>query len=143
MKMGKHRMAIVGLGGMGSWHARNILEKLPELEVYGAYDIRPEAMESAKEMGLYAYASLDEMLNDPSIELVTIAVPNNFHKDIAIAALRAGKNVVCEKPVTLNAGIRKLFKVNGVFLSPQEYKMLEDYQGNAYEFIKNKIDNFQ
>lgn len=38
--------------------------------------------------------------------------------------------------------LRKLFKVNGVFLSPQEYKMLEDYQGNAYEFIRNKTDNF-
>lgn len=37
--------------------------------------------------------------------------------------------------------LRKLFKVNGEFLSPQEYKMLEDYRGNAYEFIKNKIDN--
>lgn len=37
--------------------------------------------------------------------------------------------------------LRKLFKVNGIFLSPQEYKMLEDYRGNAYEFIKNKIDN--
>lgn len=37
--------------------------------------------------------------------------------------------------------LRKLFKVNGDFLSPQEYKMLEDYRGNAYEFIKNKIDN--
>lgn len=37
--------------------------------------------------------------------------------------------------------LRKLFKVNGVILSPQEYKMLEDYRGNAYEFIKNKIDN--
>ena len=37
--------------------------------------------------------------------------------------------------------LRKLFKVNGEFLSPQEYKMLEDYRGNAYEFIKNMIDN--
>lgn len=44
---------------------------------------------------------------------------------------------------TIPEHLRKLFKVNGVFLSPQEYKMLEDYQGNAYEFIKNKIDNFQ
>lgn len=43
---------------------------------------------------------------------------------------------------TIPEHLRKLFKVNGVFLSPQEYKMLEDYQGNAYEFIKNKIDNF-
>lgn len=44
---------------------------------------------------------------------------------------------------TIPEHLKKLFKVNGVFLSPQEYKMLEDYQGNAYEFIKNKIDNFQ
>ena len=44
---------------------------------------------------------------------------------------------------TIPEHLRKLFKVNGVFLSPQEYRMLEDYQGNAYEFIKNKIDNFQ
>ena len=42
---------------------------------------------------------------------------------------------------TIPEHLRKLFKVNGVFLSPQEYKMLEDYQGNAYEFIKNMIDN--
>lgn len=44
---------------------------------------------------------------------------------------------------TIPEHLRKLFKVNGIFLSPQEYKMLEDYQGNAYEFIENKIDNFQ
>lgn len=44
---------------------------------------------------------------------------------------------------TIPEHLRKLFKINGVFLSPQEYKMLEDYRGNAYEFIENKIDNFQ
>lgn len=42
---------------------------------------------------------------------------------------------------TIPEHLREHFKVNGIFLSPQEYKMLEDYQGNAYEFIKNKIDN--
>lgn len=42
---------------------------------------------------------------------------------------------------TIPEHLRKLFKVNGVILSPQEYKMLEDYRGNAYEFIKNMIDN--
>ena len=45
--MAKHRLAIVGFGGMGSWHARNIMEKVPELEVVGAYDIRSEALENA------------------------------------------------------------------------------------------------
>ena len=42
---------------------------------------------------------------------------------------------------TIPEHLRKLFKVNGVILSPQEYKMLENYRGNAYEFIKNMIDN--
>lgn len=42
---------------------------------------------------------------------------------------------------TIPEHLRDAFKVNGIFLSPQEYKMLEDYRGNAYEFIKNKIDN--
>lgn len=42
---------------------------------------------------------------------------------------------------TIPEHLRDAFKVNGVILSPQEYKMLEDYRGNAYEFIKNKIDN--
>lgn len=101
--MSKHRLAIVGFGGMGSWHARNIMEKVPELEVVGAYDIRSEALENARKLGLKTYESLEALLADETIEIVTIAVPNNFHKEIAIAALRAGKNVVCEKPVTLNA----------------------------------------
>ena len=42
---------------------------------------------------------------------------------------------------TIPEHLRDAFKVNGVILSPQEYKMLEDYRGNAYEFIKNMIDN--
>ena len=101
--MTKHRLAVIGFGGMGSWHARNVREKVPEIEVCGAYDIREEALQAAREMGLRAYDSLDALLADPAIDLVTIAVPNNFHRELSIAALRAGKNVVCEKPVTLNA----------------------------------------
>jgi len=101
--MAKHRQVIIGFGGMGSWHARSVMEKLPEIELVGAYDIRPEALENAAKLGLKTYGSLQEVLDDTTVDLVTVAVPNNFHKDISIAALRAGKNVICEKPVTLNA----------------------------------------
>nr|AIF26021.1 putative oxidoreductase domain-containing protein [uncultured bacterium Ad_113_I18_contig2] len=97
------RQAIIGFGGMGSWHARNVKSRVPGIEVYGAYDVRPEAAEAARAQGLHVYDSLESLLRDESVQLVTIAVPNNFHKDLSIAALRAGKNVVCEKPVTLNA----------------------------------------
>ena len=98
-----HTLAIIGFGGMGSWHARNIMERVPEIRVKGAYDIREEALNKAREMGLRAYGSLQELLDDAEVDLVTIATPNNFHRPLAIQALRAGKNVISEKPVTLNA----------------------------------------
>ncbi len=97
------RHALIGYGGMGNWHINAIRDKIPEIETYGVYDIRPEAMEAARQNGLHTYDSLDDLLADPTVDLVTIAVPNNFHKDYSIRALRAGKNVVCEKPVTMNA----------------------------------------
>jgi len=99
----KHTLAIIGFGGMGGWHARNVAEKVPEIAVKGAYDIREEARQKAAEAGLHAYQSLDELLSDPQVDLVTVATPNNFHRDLAIRALRAGKNVISEKPVTLNS----------------------------------------
>ena len=95
--------AVIGLGGMGTWHVENIQKKVPRIHVKGAYDIRPEALEKTGRLGIQAYGSLDELLGDPEIDLVTIAIPNDMHKDTAIKALRAGKNVVCEKPVTLNS----------------------------------------
>jgi len=98
-----YNLAIIGYGGMGRWHHKNIVKEIPELNVKGAYDIRPEIQEKIAEEGLCVYESAQALLADESIDIVTIAVPNNFHKDYAIACMKAGKNVVCEKPVTLNA----------------------------------------
>ncbi|MEG0768110.1 MAG: Gfo/Idh/MocA family oxidoreductase, partial [Clostridia bacterium] len=98
-----YQSAIIGFGGMGSWHFRNLTAKVDRIKVVGAYDIREEAQEKARENGLHVYETLEALWADPHIDLVTIATPNNFHKDLAIAALRAGKHVVCEKPVTLCA----------------------------------------
>ena len=53
---------------------------------------------------VHMYRRVEDMLDDPEIDLVTIAIPNDMHKETAIRAMRAGKNVGCEKPVTLNAG---------------------------------------
>ena len=107
-----HQHAIIGFGGMGTWHWQNVTERVDGLDVKGIYDIREEACQSAKEKGLHVYASLQELWDDKDVDLVTIAVPNNFHKELSIAALRAGKNVICEKPVTLNAGeLEEIIKV--------------------------------
>lgn len=99
----KHTLAIIGFGGMGSWHNDMITERIDEITVKGVFDLREEALQKAAEKGLHIYQSFDEILEDQEVDLVTIATPNNFHKDLAIRCLRGGKNVVCEKPVTLNS----------------------------------------
>ncbi len=99
----KHTLAIIGFGGMGSWHYKNITEKVPNICVKGAYDVRSEAMENVKNANLHCYANVDEILADNEIDIITIATPNDVHKDLIIKCLQAGKNVVCEKPVTMNA----------------------------------------
>ena len=96
------RLAVIGYGGMGAWHTKKVA-KLPEIALSGIYDIKPERMALARENGIFTYDSLEALLADPSVDLVTVAVPNHLHRDICIAAMDAGKNVICEKPVALNS----------------------------------------
>ena len=97
--------AVIGYGGMGSWHTRKVKEEMGEYaELVGIYDINPERGKVAEENGIHSFATREELLADERIDLVTIATPNDFHKEIAVAALRAGKNVISEKPVAMNSG---------------------------------------
>lgn len=96
------KWALIGYGGMGRWHVEK-LRTLPEFEIAGIYDILPERREAAVKDGLTAYNSLESLLADASVELVTIATPNDLHRPIAIQAMAAGKHVISEKPVTLSS----------------------------------------
>ena len=97
-----HRLGIVGYGGMGGWHADHAL-KSDVVELAGIYDIKPERCEAAKQKGIHAYDSMEALLSDESVDLVTVAIPNDVHKDVVIKCLLAGKNVICEKPVALSS----------------------------------------
>jgi len=99
--MKKMRAAVVGYGGMGGWHVEHLL-KSDVCELAGIYDIRKERTELAQSRGIHAYASYEELLADETVELITVAIPNDSHEEVVIAALNAGKNVICEKPVTLS-----------------------------------------
>ncbi|MBR7137443.1 MAG: Gfo/Idh/MocA family oxidoreductase [Clostridia bacterium] len=98
----KKNLVVVGYGGMGGWHTQHAL-KSDCVNLAGVYDILPEKNELARSRGIFAYDSLEAVLADPKVDLITIAVPNDFHKEIAVAALNAGKNVISEKPVTLSS----------------------------------------
>ncbi|MCL2099174.1 MAG: Gfo/Idh/MocA family oxidoreductase [Oscillospiraceae bacterium] len=96
-----HKMGIIGYGGMAGWHHENS-KRVQGLEVTAAHDIEPGRLEAAKSRGLKTYEKLGDFLKDDSFDLVLVATPNNFHKPMVIAALEAGKNVICEKPVAMS-----------------------------------------
>lgn len=97
----KKKAAVIGYGGMGSWHVQHIQDS-DVVELAGIYDIDPAKQAKAVANGIRSYESREALLGDPEIELVTIAIPNDVHEEVGIAALSAGKNVIMEKPVTLS-----------------------------------------
>ncbi len=98
----KKNLVVIGFGGMGSWHVNHAL-KSDVVTLLGIHDIDPKKIAYAREKGLYAYETLDEVLADERIDLVTVATPNDTHLPLVTACLKAGKNVICEKPVALSS----------------------------------------
>jgi predicted dehydrogenase len=98
------RIAQIGTGGFGNYHLKT-WQKVAAGEVVGVYDVDPvRAGERAREYGIETvYRSLDELLEDPNVDAVTVVVPNTFHADTAIAVMKAGKACFCEKPLAPTA----------------------------------------
>ncbi len=92
--------AVIGYGGMGHFHGRQ-MQRIDGIELVGVFDIDPAQQEDAEKNGILAFPSREALLSDPRIDVVVIATPNDYHKEIAIDAMEHGKNVVSEKPVTL------------------------------------------
>lgn len=102
-KSKKIGFAVIGYGGMGSWHASTCVKDFKDTaELIGIYDIKPERCAAAEADGIHVFSSREELLADDRIDLVTVATPNDVHKEIVIAAMAAGKNVISEKPVALS-----------------------------------------
>ncbi len=97
----KKRIAVIGYGGQGAWHCAQLI-KSDVAELAGTYDIKDNRNEAARENGIFVYASDEDVFADKSVDAVVIAVPNDSHKNLVIAALNAGKNVICEKPVEMS-----------------------------------------
>lgn len=97
------KVAIIGCGGIARGKHMPSLAKIPEVQMAAFCDIVPErAQEAAKKYGIEGaktYTDYRELLEDKSIDVVHVCTPNKSHADIAVAALEAGKHVMCEKPM--------------------------------------------
>lgn len=94
------RIGIIGHGFMGHEHEK-MLTRMDGIRVVGISDIDPKQLEDVKE-GLKRYNSNEELICDPEVQVVLIAANNNQHHDLVIQAARAGKDIICEKPVAMN-----------------------------------------
>ncbi|XEC93286.1 Gfo/Idh/MocA family protein [Paenibacillus tarimensis] len=105
-----YRIGIIGCGGIANGKHMPSLSKLPNVTMNAFCDIIEErAGEAAGNYGTEAkvYTDYRELLTDPSIDIVHICTPNDSHADIAVAALEAGKHVMCEKPMAKTAADAK------------------------------------
>ena len=94
-------ICIVGYGSIGPTHAAAI-EKLKSARLYAICEIDPERRAAcAQKYSAVEYSDFDEMLKDEKIDSVHICTPHYLHFEMARKALAAGKEVVCEKPVTM------------------------------------------
>lgn len=120
--MKKLKVAVIGVGNISYWHITSYLNN-PDVEIVAFCDINPETLRRrGEEFGVTAlFESYDEMLQKvPEIDLVSVCTWNNAHAAAAIAALNAGKHVLCEKPMAMNAvqaeEMRRAAEQNGKLL---------------------------
>ena len=92
---------IIGCGMIAKFHARAIAD-IRGAKLVACYDAVPAAADRlAAETGCRAYHKLDEMLADKAVDIVTIGTPSGAHMEPAVAAARAGKHVIVEKPLEI------------------------------------------
>lgn len=104
MKNGKLQIGFIGCGGIANGKHFPALKQYPELcEMVAFCDIVPERAEkAAKEYGTpeaKVYTDYNEMLKDEAIDVVHVLTPNVVHCPATVAAFKAGKHVMCEKPM--------------------------------------------
>jgi predicted dehydrogenase len=102
------RVAIMGLGSYGT-RVADAIQACTKVKLVGAISGTPakltawQSKYNIAEKNCYNYQSFDDIKNNPDIDAVYIITPNSLHKDQAIRVARAGKHVICEKPMALNA----------------------------------------
>lgn len=108
----KLKVGIIGCGGIANGKHMPSLKKIPEVEMTAFCDIIIErAEEAAKQYGTEGakvYKNYNDLLADKSIDVVHVCTPNKSHCPITVAALEAGKHVMCEKPMAKTAADAKL-----------------------------------
>jgi predicted dehydrogenase len=102
-------IALVGLGKYSEGQLAPALEKTVNCRLAGIVTGTPEKAESWKkkydlaDKNIYDYKNFDQIADNPDIDIVYVVLPNSMHAEYTIRAAKAGKHVICEKPMAMNA----------------------------------------
>ena len=131
------RLAIIGTGGMANSHAKRYLD-IPGCKLVAAVDVSAErvAAFSATHGIANTFASVDALLAWNQFDAVSIVTPDAFHAAQSIQCLKAGKHVLCEKPLALNhadalkmvSAAQKAGVINMVNLSYRDWPAIQAVQ---------------
>lgn len=96
------KVAVIGVGAIGSQHAR-VYSEIPEVQLVAVCDIREATGKIiASKFNCKYYKDYKKLLSNEIIDAVSIAVPINLHKIVALEALKAEKHILLEKPIASN-----------------------------------------
>lgn len=139
----KVKVGIIGSGGIAQGcHIPGYLSIPDQCEIVALCDAVEATVKGASEkFGITkTYTDYHELLADPEIDAVSVATPNKYHMQPTIDALRAGKHVLCEKPLSMNADesrqICRAAKESGKIL---QVALQMRFSGSA-RFLKQYID---
>jgi predicted dehydrogenase len=135
------RVAIAGCGNIAGPYAKT-MQTYPQIELAGATDVLPErARALTAEYGGRAYADLDELLADPSVDLVVNLTIHHAHPAVITRCLEAGKHVHSEKPLAMNYAEAKqlvdLAEARGLRLSCSPITYMGEAQQTAWKVIRS------
>jgi UDP-N-acetylglucosamine 3-dehydrogenase len=98
--MGKVKIGVIGCGSIATHRHLPEYNSYKETEIIAVCDsVQTRAEDAAAKYGATAYTDFQEMLKNADVDAVSICTPNYLHASMTIAALEAGKHVLCEKPM--------------------------------------------
>lgn len=140
--MSSLKVGIIGVGGIAGTHMPG-WEESPHTEVIAGSDISQEMLDrwSSKWNIATTTTSAADLINDPNIDIIDICTPNSYHTALTIAALEAGKHVICEKPLAPTpADVQKMIdardKSGKMLMTAQHFR----FKGNS-KAMKKEIES--
>lgn len=149
------KVGVVGIGFMGKMHF-GVHQASRKSRVVAIADVNEDKLKgdwssiagniddpSAKNVdltGIKTYSKAEDLIHDPDVDLVDITLPTYLHADYAVEALRAGKHVLCEKPIALTVAqadrmVAAARKAKGLFMVAHCIRFWPEY-----EVVKDIID---